>query len=124
MNVARLMEIFHQAGLNVRLGTLDEAIKTPTEIPLPDGSALTVEPLVRNRGRLGLKDFDPCTILLNNDLSAGIPRVLEHLHEQYVLPPLHVHQVERIAGVLLGDEEQVLRLGADLLDRRHRRLDA
>ena len=76
MNIARLMEIFHQAGLNVRLGTLDEAIKTPTEIPLPDGTALTVEPLVRNRGRLGLKDFDPCTILLNNDLSAGIPRVL------------------------------------------------
>ena len=41
MNVARLMEIFHQAGLNVRLGTLDEAITAPTEVPLPDGSALT-----------------------------------------------------------------------------------
>jgi glutamate--cysteine ligase len=36
-----------------------------------------VEPLVRTRGRLGLKDFDPCTILLNNDLSAGLPKVLE-----------------------------------------------
>ena len=89
MNVARLMEIFHQAGLNVRLGTLDETITKPTEVPLPDGSAITVEPLVRNRGRVGLKDFDPCTILLNNDLSDGIPRVLEHLHEQYLLPPLH-----------------------------------
>jgi glutamate--cysteine ligase len=44
---------------------------------------------VRTRGRLGLKDFDPCTILLNNDLSAGVPKVLEHLHEQYLLPPLH-----------------------------------
>ena len=50
MNVARLMEIFHQAGLNVRLGTLDETITAPTEVPLPDGSALTVEPLVRTRG--------------------------------------------------------------------------
>ncbi|MDQ6680912.1 MAG: glutamate--cysteine ligase [Pseudomonadota bacterium] len=89
MNVARLMEIFHQAGLNVRLGTLDETITKPTEVPLPDGSALTVEPLIRNRGRVGLKDFDPCTILVNNDLSAGIPRVLQHVHEQYVLPPLH-----------------------------------
>ena len=89
MNVARLVQIFHQAGLNVRLGTLDDSITTPTDIALPDGSVLTMEPLVRNRGRLGLKNFDPCTILLNNDLSAGIPKVLENLHEQYLLPPLH-----------------------------------
>jgi glutamate--cysteine ligase len=88
-NVQRLMQIFHQAGLNVRLGTLDETIKTPTNVDLPDGSTLTVEPLLRTRGRLGLKDFDPCTILLNNDLSAGLPKVLENLHEQYLLPPLH-----------------------------------
>ncbi len=89
MNVQRLMQIFHQAGLNVRLGTLDEAVKAPTEIALQDGSSITVEPLVRTRGRLGLKNFDPCTILLNNDLSAGVPRVLDNLHEQYLLPPLH-----------------------------------
>jgi glutamate--cysteine ligase len=88
-NVQRLMRIFHQAGLNVRLGTLDEGIKAPTQLALPDGGELTLEPLVRTRGRLGLKDFDPCTILLNNDLSSGIPRVLEGLHEQYLLPPLH-----------------------------------
>ena len=88
-NVQRLTQIFHQAGLNVRLGTLDERVTAPTEIALPDGSALTVEPLVRTRHRLGLKDFDPCTILLNNDLSDGVPKVLEGLHEQYLLPPLH-----------------------------------
>src|ERR1700749_1641879 len=29
-NVQRLMQIFAQAGLNVRLGTLDEEIKAPT----------------------------------------------------------------------------------------------
>ena len=59
MNVARLMEIFHQAGLNVRLGTLDETITKPTEVPLPDGSALTVEPLVRNRGPARAEGFRP-----------------------------------------------------------------
>jgi glutamate--cysteine ligase len=58
---------------------------------LPDGGTLTLEPLVRsaNGRRLGLKNFDPCTILLNNDLSAGIPSILEDLHEQTLLPPLH-----------------------------------
>ncbi|NUZ04183.1 glutamate--cysteine ligase [Piscinibacter koreensis] len=89
LNVARLVEIFHQAGLNVRLGSLDPAVTAPTPIALPDGSSLTIEPLVRTRGRIGLKGFDPCTILLNNDLSAGLPEVLSDVHQQYLLPPLH-----------------------------------
>jgi glutamate--cysteine ligase len=88
-NVQRLKQVFTMAGLNVRLGSLDPEVKEPTQLALPDGSQLTVEPLQRSRHRLGLKDFDPCTILLNNDLSAGLPPVLENLHEQYLLPPLH-----------------------------------
>ncbi len=115
MNVARLMEIFHQAGLNVRLGTLDETITTPTQVPLPDGSALTVEPLVRTRNRLGLKDFDPCTILLNNDLSAGIPKILEGLHEQYVLPPLHAGWAVRRKTNHFAAYEEVAKKFAKLL---------
>src|SRR5438445_2255601 len=51
-NVQQLMQIFHMAGLNVRLGTLDETITQPTELALPDGSSLTLEPLLRTRGRL------------------------------------------------------------------------
>ncbi|MCB2022046.1 MAG: glutamate--cysteine ligase [Burkholderiaceae bacterium] len=88
-NLQRLVRIFHQAGLNVRLGALDETVKAPTPLALPDGGQLVLEPLVRTRGRLGLKGFDPCTILFNNDLSTGIPKTLENLHEQYLLPPLH-----------------------------------
>ena len=48
-----------------------------------------LEPLVRSRYRLGLAGFEPCAVLLNNDLSAGIPQILQNLHEQVVLPPLH-----------------------------------
>ncbi|MEO6897300.1 MAG: glutamate--cysteine ligase [Caldimonas sp.] len=115
MNVQRLMEIFHQAGLNVRLGTLDEAITAPTQVPLPDGSSLTVEPLVRTRNRLGLKDFDPCTILLNNDLSAGIPKILENLHEQYLLPPLHAGWAIRRKTNHFAAYEEVAKKFAKLL---------
>ena len=53
--MARLVQIFSLAGLNVRLGTLDETITEPTELQLADGSTLTVEPLVRTKRRLGLK---------------------------------------------------------------------
>ncbi len=45
------------------------------------------------------------------------PGLVEDLHQ-----PRDVHQVERVAGVPLGDQKQVLRFRADLLDRRHRRL--
>jgi len=77
------------AGLNVRIGSIDPAIKKTTTIELPNGESVTLEPVIRSKRRLGVKDFDPCTILLNNDLSAGVPGILEDIHEQYLLPPLH-----------------------------------
>ena len=115
MSVQRLMRVFHQAGLNVRLGTLDEDIKEPTQLPLPDGTELTLEPLQRVRGRLGLKDFDPCTILLNNDLSAGVPKVLQSLHEQYLLPPLHAGWAVRRKSRHFQSYEEVAKKFAKLL---------
>jgi glutamate--cysteine ligase len=88
-NVIQLQRIFNMAGLNVRVGSISPEIKKPTTVTLPNGDSVTLEPVVRDKGRLGLKNFDPCTILLNNDLSAGPPGILEDLHEQYLLPPLH-----------------------------------
>ena len=88
-NVAQLVRIFHQAGLNVRFGSLSADVKEPTAVQLPGGESLLLEPIIRSDRRLGLKNFDPCTILLNNDLSAGVPGMLEDLDEQHLLPPLH-----------------------------------
>ncbi len=88
-NLAQLKRIFYMAGLNVRIGSIDPDIKAPTTIVVPGGDSVLIEPVVRTKRRLGLKDFDPCTILLNNDLSSGIPGILEDVHEQYLLPPLH-----------------------------------
>jgi len=88
-NLAQLQRIFNMAGLNVRLGSIDPALKKNTTYELQSGETLTLEPVIRGKRRLGLKDFDPCTILLNNDLSAGVPGILEEIYEQYLLPPLH-----------------------------------
>ena len=88
-NVLQLKRVFHQAGLNVRFGSLSADVDQSVTLNLPTGESITIEPLIRTDKRLGLKDFDPCTILLNNDLSAGIPGILEDLNEQYLLPPLH-----------------------------------
>ncbi|KPF49747.1 glutamate--cysteine ligase [beta proteobacterium AAP121] len=114
-NVAQLVQIFNQAGLNVRLGSMDPELTAPVPMTLPDGSELTLEPLLRNRGRLGLKDFDPCTILLNNDLSGGVPRALQHLHEQYLLPPLHAGWGVRRKSRHFQSYEEVAKKFAKLL---------
>ena len=114
-NLQRLVRIFHQAGLNVRLGALDANVTAPVPLALPDGSQLVLEPLVRTRGRLGLKGFDPCTILLNNDLSAGIPTPLQNLHEQYLLPPLHAAWAVRRKSNHFQAYEEVAKKFAKLL---------
>jgi glutamate--cysteine ligase len=88
-NVSRLVTILRLTGLNVRIGSLLPDIDRPTPVDLPNGTSLLLEPLVRTKHRLGLDGFDPCAILLNNDLTAGIPDILRGLEDQFVLPPLH-----------------------------------
>ncbi len=114
-NVLQLKRIFHQAGLNVRFGSLSAEMKEATTIKLPTGESITIEPLIRSDRRLGLKDFDPCTILLNNDLSAGIPGILEDLNEQYLLPPLQAGwSVRRKSTHFKAYEEVSKRFGKQL----------
>ncbi|MBC3812466.1 MULTISPECIES: glutamate--cysteine ligase [Undibacterium] len=117
-NIARLMQIFRQTGLNVRLGSLSADITEPTPIDLPDGSQLILEPLERseNGRRLVLKNFDPCTIVLNNDLSAGIPAILEELNEQTLLPPLHAGWSMRRKSNHFSSYDEVVKKFAKLVD--------
>jgi len=107
-NVAQLVTIIKQAGMHVRVGSLLPEITEATPIQLPNGATLTLEPLVRRGRRLGLADFDPCVVLLNNDLSGGVPDILKNL-EQEVYPPLsagwhmrrksqHFAAYDRVAG--------------------------
>ena len=86
-NVATLAAILRQTGLEVRIGSLNPEITATTELDTASGKKLRVEPLKRSGARLGLEGdgrldlggFDPCAILVNNDLSAGIPAILEVL---------------------------------------------
>jgi glutamate--cysteine ligase len=114
-NLQQLIAIFTQAGLNVRLGSLDASLKQPQVLPLAEGGELMLEPLLRTRGRLGLKNFDPCTILLNHDLPDGVPKVLQNLHEQYLLPPLHAGWSMRRKSQHLRSYEELAKKFAKLL---------
>ena len=87
-NVFALSQILRHAGFTVRLGSLNPDITEPIELETALGETITLEPVLRTRDRVHLADgFSPCLILLNNDLSGGVPTVLEGLN-QTVLPPL------------------------------------
>ncbi len=87
-NVATLRTILRDAGMNVRVGSLLPDLTAVTDVELPGGDTLRLEPIERNGNRIGVAGFDPCVVLLNNDLSAGLPAILRNL-EQPVVPPLH-----------------------------------
>ncbi|NDV11427.1 glutamate--cysteine ligase [Crenobacter caeni] len=114
-NVATLVHIFEQAGLKVRVGTLNPEVTEPTKLSTASGGTLTVEPIVRAGNRLKLADgFDPCVVLLNNDLSAGIPPLLQNL-EQSLLPPLHAGWAVRRKSNHFAAYDEVAREFAELI---------
>jgi glutamate--cysteine ligase len=86
-NVAVLKTIIENAGFEVRLGSLIPDLKASLDIELPSGRLVRLEPLARFDDRLGVTDFDPDLVILNNDLSGGIPAILEDL-AQPLVPPL------------------------------------
>jgi glutamate--cysteine ligase len=86
-NVTTLIGLMQQAGVRVRVGSLIPDLKEVTPIALPSGRVLTLEPIVRVGNKLTLNDFDPCAIVLNNDLSGGVPDVLKGVSQPMVPPP-------------------------------------
>jgi len=97
-NVVELANILKQAGMHIRIGSISPEITVPTRFETQGGQTLLLEPVVRVGNRiklpqssidgLTLDEFDSCAILLNNDLSGGIPEILKDL-EQDLIPPLY-----------------------------------
>lgn len=94
-NVASLQEILITAGFSVRIGSLLETLQQPETIELSSGRKLILEPLVRKEKRIGVADFFPCLVLLNNDFSIGIPKILQDT-EQKIMPPLSLGWATRL----------------------------
>lgn len=87
-NVATLFSLIQKAGYRVHIGTLIPEITQPTEITLEiSGRKLLLEPLKRDEGYISVGDFTPCSILLNNDLTSGVPEILKDL-DQDIIPPM------------------------------------
>ena len=118
-NVASLADIIGKTGLSVRIGSLIPDLTEPLALNLPDGRPLLLEPVRREGNRLMLgsrNSFDPCSILLNNDLSAGAPAILQGLDPtQTMLPPLHAGWATRSKDKHFSAYDEVARTFAGLI---------
>lgn len=92
-NIATLQQILQQAGFVVRFGSL--TLAQPFTIDLPTQQQILIEVLQRQGDTLMLSEFRPDLVLLNNDLSNGIPAILQQL-DQVVVPPAQLGWSHRL----------------------------
>lgn len=84
----RLQYMLSEAGLQVAIGNLGAEAGKLVELTSASGKELVQEPLVREGDRVQTESgFVPDFVLLNNDLTSGIPKRLEGI-TQPVCPPL------------------------------------
>ncbi|KHD08116.1 glutamate--cysteine ligase [Candidatus Thiomargarita nelsonii] len=114
-SVATLRDILQKAGYQVRIGSLLPDLQTPQAFTLPSKQSLLLEPLIRDDDCLVVKDFVPCLVLLNNDLSLGRPPILEYLHQQ-IVPPLHVGWSSRLKSSYFNIYSQVAKEFSEQID--------
>lgn len=110
-----LQGFIEKAGFEVRIGTIDPAIKSATLLETASNKKVLVEPLSSREGKVYLGDFVPDLVILNNDLSAGIPAILENI-SQPVAPALELGWSRRLKSGHFANYKQVAREFADIID--------
>ncbi len=79
-NILVLQEILQGAGRLVVVGSLIDELKEKTVIDLENGAQITLNPLQKNGAQiLTAEGFAPDLIILNNDLTSGVPEILQNL---------------------------------------------
>jgi glutamate--cysteine ligase len=84
-SVATLANIIQNAGYEVKIGSM-LAEDSPIEIKFDSAASMYLHPLQKKDNTIVCGDFVPCLILLNNDLSEGIPELLQDI-TQPIEPP-------------------------------------
>lgn len=113
-SLATLCEILAKAGFDVRIGSLLE-ISEPQTVTLPSGRVLRLEPIIRKNNAIGVAEFWPCMVLLNNDLSSGVPDILRGL-EQPVMPPADLGWASRLKSSHFRHYHEIAREFAEIVE--------
>ncbi len=114
-SLATLRDIVAKAGYQVRIGSLRPDLDAPQTIDLPSGGQVRLEPVIRAGRRARLADFDPCVVLLNNDLMGGTPPILQDI-EQPITPPPGLGWSNRLKSAHFSHYHEVATEFARLID--------
>jgi glutamate--cysteine ligase len=94
-SVNALLQVLTGAGYVVRVGSLLPDLTEPRDYALANGGYVTIEPARRVGDEVVVEGFTPDLILLNNDLSDGIPEILQGLM-QPIAPPAELGWSQRL----------------------------
>lgn len=114
-NLAILQGIFEKAGFETRVGSLLQGLDEEMHIELDSGSSICLEPLLREGASVCVRDFRPELLILNNDLSSGIPDFLQGV-DQLIMPPVNLGWSDRSKTVHFNFYRDIAREFAALLD--------
>lgn len=84
-NVAILLSLFERAGFEVEIGSTDA--KHLTHVEPHENIKLNLYPLKKKENEICIQKFKPDLVVLNNDLSEGLPELLTNI-KQPIEPPL------------------------------------
>ncbi len=92
-NLATLQELFLASGLSVKIGNL--TLANEEKFTSATGAGITQYPLVKTADKLTIGDgFTPDIIIMNNDMTAGIPDILLGV-AQPIIPPTKMGWFQR-----------------------------
>ncbi|MCD6046048.1 MAG: transporter ATP-binding protein [Gammaproteobacteria bacterium] len=109
-----LSSILTKAGFEVKIASIDPSVTAAKTLAVEDGEEFTLYPLERNGNRVHIGDFKPCTVVLNNDLSEGIPDILTGI-TQAIYPPLALGWASRLKSEHFLHYQTVCHAFAELL---------
>jgi len=112
-NIAALMEILTLANYEVRLGSIDPSL-TEKFIITQAEKDLIIYPIHKKNQKLQVEDFEAEVIILNNDLSDGLPDILQDI-KQIITPPAELGWSQRLKTQHFTHYAAVAKSFADLI---------
>ncbi|MDX1519778.1 MAG: glutamate--cysteine ligase [Gammaproteobacteria bacterium] len=110
-----LQRMIEKAGFHVRIGSLIPDLEEKLTIDLPSGQSIVLEPVQKRDAHLVIDDFEAELVLLNNDLSGGIPDELKGL-DQILMPPLRMGWSSRLKSTHFKHYQEVAGDFANMID--------
>ena len=114
-SLAVLHNIFSLAGFDIRIGSLRADLTQAETITLANGKTITLNPIERKGNQIVIDEFAPCMILLNNDLSDGVPDILHKL-DQWVRPSEQLGWAKRFKSNHFNLYQQVVEEFCNVID--------